>query len=265
MNRILVAGVPRSGTTWLAHALAATTGSRLAHEPDNPAFHPGAAEAHALYGGYAAPHTGERWPAYELLWDQAFSAGADDAANVVAKSVFAAFALDWIVDRYAPRVVVIERHPVRVVSSWMRLDFVVGDLATRERIRHEHVEAMQLPRWEPGAPRLVAVSWAVGVLMSAMRAGGLPRSDCTYVSHERLSEDRVTRLQSLAQGLNLQWTAETEQRVRDLGAAEPVSIEVDGSGIPMAWSAYPSKDARAALELLRRFPALDPWLAPLPG
>lgn len=265
MNRILVAGAPRSGTTWLAHALAATTGSRLAHEPDNPAFHPAASEAHALYGGYAAPHIGERWPAYELLWDQAFSSGADGATSVVAKSVFAAFALDWIVDRYAPRVVVIERHPVRVVSSWMRLEFVVGDLVTRERIRHEYVDAMQLPPWDPDAPRLVAVSWAIGLLMTVMRASGLTRNDWTYESHERLSDDPVPRLRSLAHGLNLQWSTETEQRVRELGAAEPVSIEVDDSGIPMTWRAYPSRDARAALELLRRFPALDPWLKTLPG
>ena len=265
MNRILVAGVPRSGTTWLANALAATSGAQLVHEPDNPAFHPGAAEAHSLYGGYAAPHVGEHWPAYEQLWDAAYRDGESEATSVIAKSVFAAFALDWIVDRYAPSVVVIERHPLRVVSSWMRLDFVVGDLATRARIQREYVEAMQLPPWDPHAARLVGVSWAVGVLMSVMRANGHSRSDWAYVSHEWLSDDRVPRLRSLADALNLAWSAATEQRVRDLGAAEPVSIEMDDCGIPTAWRMYPASDARAALAVLRRFPLLDPWFEALPS
>ncbi|MBV8528592.1 MAG: sulfotransferase, partial [Candidatus Dormibacteraeota bacterium] len=143
MNRILIVGAPRSGTTWLANALSATPGARLAHEPDNTAFNADALESMELYGGYAAPHVGERVPAYERLWDPAFLAPPFAPVHLIVKSVFAAFAMDWLIDRYQPRVVLIERHPLRVVSSWMRLGFRVGDLATRERIQTEYVERLR--------------------------------------------------------------------------------------------------------------------------
>ncbi|MGH7750371.1 MAG: sulfotransferase, partial [Candidatus Dormibacteria bacterium] len=259
MNRVLVVGAPRSGTTWLAQVLAAEPGSRLVHEPDNPAFHPDAAEARALYGGYASLHRGERVPAYEELWDAAFATAPADGP-VIAKSVYAAFALEWLAHRYAPQVVIIERHPVRVVASWMRLGFHVGQMPTRERITAEHVERALLPAWDPQAPRLVQVSWVVALLMTAMCTARLSHPEWTVVSHEWLSAYPAGRLAALAGALDLRWTETSESLVRNLGVAPTVPVAVDAGGIPIAWNDHPVADARAAMALLRRFPALSPWV-----
>lgn len=260
MNRILIIGAPRSGTTWLGNALVATPGARLAHEPDNTAFNPLAAESAALYGGYPAPRVGEALPAYERLWDPVFLEPPFATVHLIAKSVFAAFAIEWIIDRYRPRVVLIERHPVRVVASWMRNRFLVGDLSTRERVQSEYVERLNLPRPDRSAPELVSTAWAVGLLMSVMRIASRAHPEWTVVSHEDLIADSLPRLHELAKALGLQWLEETDERVRGLGEAERISVNPYAAGIPAAWKDYPPDDARAAIALLGRFSELAPWL-----
>jgi hypothetical protein len=237
VNRVLVVGVPRSGTTWLAATLATTPGAVLMHEPDNPAFSADAEESRALYGGYPVLRPGERVPEYEMLWDRGFGSAeasqltaarqgrrlgrraANRPAAVVAKSVFAAFAMEWLMDRYAPRVVLIERNPIAVVASWMRLDFVIGDLATRDRIRAEHVEPFDMPSWDPALPRSIQVSWAVGVLMSALRRQARDHPEWTVVSHEELSADR-SQVRGLAASVGLDWSDQ----------AEAAALGTDGAG-----------------------------------
>ncbi|HEX4578488.1 MAG TPA: sulfotransferase [Candidatus Dormibacteraeota bacterium] len=263
MNRILVVGAPRSGTTWLAATLAATPRAALMHEPDNPFFQPEASTSLALYGGYPVLHRRERAPEYQRLWDDGFRQARarvlDPDAEppwyalrkrglrpkaVIAKSVYAAFAMDWLVDRYSPRVVLIERHPIDVVCSWMRLGFVVGDLATRDRVRTEHVEPFRLPRWHESLPRLLQVSWAVGVLMSALRRQARARPDWTVISYEALASDR-SLLRSLALSLGLSWS--------DRAAAWAQTQ--DGAGV------YTGSERVEAREYLLQFPELAPSLA----
>lgn len=260
MNRILVIGTPRSGTTWLARALAATPGSRLAHEPDNTAFNDVAVDSMERYGGYPAPHVGEALPAYERLWDPVFLVPPFATVHLIAKSVFAAFAVEWLIERYQPRVVLIQRHPVRVIASWMRNGFRVGDLATRERMQTEYVERLGLPRADPGAPQLVGIAWAIGILMTVLQEKSRAHHDWTVVSHERLSAVAVPRLHELSTKLGLQWLDETEVRVRELGGADSIPVALDRDGIPLAWKDYPPEDALAAMALLRQFDVLAPWL-----
>ena len=256
MNRILVVGAPRSGTTWLASTLASTLGSRSLHEPDNPVFNAAASESAESHGGYPVLRPRERAPEYERLWDPGFGMsmrrpglrfghrnGGAGSTAVIAKSVFAPFALDWLVDRYHPRVVLIERHPVDVVLSWMRLDFLVGDLATRERIRSEYVEPLGIPSWDAAAPRLLQVSWAVGLIMSAMRHQSRTRPDWKVVSHEAISRHPAI-IRQLATSLGLRWSAEAEAAALQRAEARPSSPH----------------DRHVATEFLSQFPELAPWV-----
>lgn len=259
LNRILVVGAPRSGTTWLAATLASTPGGRLVNEPDNPVFNAAADTSIAVNGGYPVLRPGQRATEYARIWDSAFPGppkssmrrlwrgsrtGQPDvvAETVVTKSVFAAFAVDWLVERYAPRVILIERNPVDVVSSWMRLDFEVGDLATRERIRSEYVEPLGLPAWDPAAPRLLQVSWAVGVLMSAMRHRRRRRRGWKVVSYESLCGDRSS-VRGLAASLRLQWSDEAEA-----SAWQPADQQD-----------YAQDERRAVRAFLSQFPELASW------
>jgi hypothetical protein len=50
MSRLLVAGVPRSGTSWVGQALACAEGARSVGEPDNEDNFPYAIQAKAGLG-----------------------------------------------------------------------------------------------------------------------------------------------------------------------------------------------------------------------
>jgi hypothetical protein len=74
MNRVLVVGVPRSGTTWVGHILGHTEGATFLNEPDNHLALPFALRAkRSLSGGFhPALMPLEDALDYELLWRHAF-------------------------------------------------------------------------------------------------------------------------------------------------------------------------------------------------
>jgi Sulfotransferase family len=74
VNRTLVVGVPRSGTTWVSRVLSAPAGVALVHEPDNHYTQPYAFRVKRSLPGRFHPRLvpGDRAPAYERLWRSAF-------------------------------------------------------------------------------------------------------------------------------------------------------------------------------------------------
>jgi hypothetical protein len=82
VNRILIVGIPRSGTTWVAHVLGHADDVTFLSEPDNHLVLPFALRAkRALPGGFhPALDPGEQAAAYELLWERALGFSTGDAS-----------------------------------------------------------------------------------------------------------------------------------------------------------------------------------------
>jgi hypothetical protein len=78
---VLVAGIPRSGTTWTAQVLAHARGSALLHEPDNEKEHLAALRAKRLLGRFPVLRPGDSAPAYEDLWRRALSGMPEPASR----------------------------------------------------------------------------------------------------------------------------------------------------------------------------------------
>src|SRR4051794_20055078 len=80
-NRILVAGVPRSGTTWLARMLGSSDDTSVVIEPDNAMLYPYALRKRFIPIGFDSALTpGHHAPALERLWKEAFGyAGCSDS------------------------------------------------------------------------------------------------------------------------------------------------------------------------------------------
>ncbi len=74
VERVLVLGVPRSGTTWIAEALGRCRGARYVHEPDG-VNDPFAYRAKQRFGGVVVLEPGSSAPDYERLWAGAFAGG----------------------------------------------------------------------------------------------------------------------------------------------------------------------------------------------
>ena len=99
VRRVLVAGIARSGTTWITHALRECSDVSLVHEPDNDRLHPEAAVAKADLGLYPLLRPGDPAPAYARLFRAAYGDAVPGPATggaTVVKSVHAALALDWL-------------------------------------------------------------------------------------------------------------------------------------------------------------------------
>ena len=69
---VLIAGVARSGTTWIGRVLGETTGVRYVNEPDNHAIRPFAFRAKRPLGPFPILDRNESAPEYERLWASVF-------------------------------------------------------------------------------------------------------------------------------------------------------------------------------------------------
>jgi hypothetical protein len=259
VHRVLVLGVPRSGTTWIGEALGRTERAVYVHEPD------GVPEPFAYRAKFRMEHhpiltAGAEAPEYERLWAGAFAGGRRAATvrdriarrafagvshddrmrarlggrmtprlwvayrlaaplgpagpgveHVVVKSVHAALASEWLVRRFAPRVVVTHRNPLNVMASWLELGF-----PRASRRGHETMVEYARARWAVELPGYDAEpirrdTAYLGVLLCALRDDLEHHTDWEIVSHEAVCGDPGAELAGVAARLDLVWGDAAEE------------------------------------------------------
>jgi hypothetical protein len=266
--RILLAGTHRCGSTWVANVLGRSHNVLNVYEPDSPETDILGTVTTNRLGKYPALRPGERSLWYSMVWDLAFKGGWPWARvpsarqlgrhlvsvppavrdygvatlartvalmratpeHVVVKSVNSAFALDWIVHRYHPKVVVLHRNPLNVVSSWLVLN-IRGDpgLQRRRLVRERWLAPLGLPAIPATASDVARTAWDVGVLMCALKATAERHPEWIVLSHDELSASPRTRFTSLFDQLGLAWTSEAEAY---LHAADDPGFVVRGHSRP---------------------------------
>ena len=257
VSKVLIVGLPRSGTSWVGKALGLAPGTAYVHEPDGdhdpfayrarrgsfitPVLRPGddAPELERLWQGafaggqrptafrsrlawrlYRKSPVEQRWEAWstgrETLSLKVISALAvplepvPTAQHVVAKSVRAEFCVEWICDRFAPAVVIVERHPLNALSSWSELGYgkdprtlgPFGEIA-RERwgVRAPAVDA----------PLIERQAFVYGVGAAALREAVRANPSWVVVSHEALCVDPQTSIRALLDRVGLGWGVATQR------------------------------------------------------
>ncbi len=250
---VLLAGTPRCGSTWLANVLGRATATRTVYEPDGPISDVLGAMVATRLGPYPALGVDDPSGWYRLVWDLAFSGGwpwdrvesaraagrqlvkvppaVRDAAiaglavgtsrlrqrpeHVVVKSVNSAFSLEWIAKRYAPRMVVLHRNPLNVVSSWLVLDMAskwpVGD---QPAVRTAYLEPLGLTPPPPGSSPVADVAWSVGLLTLALKQTVERHPDWVQVSYDELSADPLPGCMALFDQVGLEWTEDAAEFLR---------------------------------------------------
>lgn len=313
---VLVAGVPRSSTTWVATVLAAACGEGGLIEPDNHHHQPVTMAAKRGLGSFPVLRPGDRAPLFEDLWRRVFVGdwplngdpagvecerivnGIDDAARdrmlldpserndelfaaversvaahrtpsarpaqSVVKSVQMCMALDWLAWLMPDvSIVVVERHPLDVVASWIAQGFdELGPLP--DDWRECVPDAGALPSQPPESARLVErIAWKVGVLQSVQHADAARLGWCV-LRHEDLLTDPERRLGELARELDLPNPPAAVMRTRESNrpgtgfAPNRVWEGLAGS----ARRRLDSSDAAAAIETLSGFGAAFGAYAP---
>jgi hypothetical protein len=240
--RVLVAGLPRSGTTWVGEVLGRCAGARYLHEPDNHLVRPEAWWAKQGLGPYPELRPGAVPPAgagdYERLWSVAFDGGArpsplyaglrilqragaarvsgrlasrqrprPSAGPLVVKSVHCARSLEWCAERFDPAVVIVERHPFGVIASWRKLgwdDFLDAEPAA---LRFATAALGVDP---PGrrASWLERAAWHYGLLSAHLAAARRRHPEWVVVRHERLCAGPEPAFRRLAARLGLSFGEE---------------------------------------------------------
>lgn len=233
---ILVTGVPRSGTTWLARLLA---DSHHTCEPGREPMNPRGRQ-HALGG------TLSRWSrvtalsvrqelalktAYQGINPWTFSRFGHrqigallPSSRIVVKDPFALLSLPHIVDVTQARVVLVYRHPGAVLASYRRMGWSVDlrELITSLVVDEWHterrwslIEQLERVRSEDDVEQMAAFWNVLHVLaLSDLPAGSL------VVSHQDLAAGGVSAVNPLFENLGLEFTSAVRSQLTQESPAE---------------------------------------------
>ena len=248
-DRLLLLGVARSGTRWLATALGHADGTRVVKEPDNVDADPtGNGISRFGFGPYPMIDRDAQAPQFRALWDlsfsnrvpnkpgmkrsaaraalrlprgirdpllrrtaQAMSALPGRSPHVLVKSIYAHFYVEWLLQHYEPRVVVIQRNPLNTISSWIELGVHGFDLFDRPEIRERYLEPLGItpPAADAGVTERTA-AW-VGLLTTVL-AGHVERHpEWLVVTHEELCVDPLVRIREVCDQVGLTWSEGIER------------------------------------------------------
>ena len=251
--RILLAGIHRCGSTWVVNVLRRSGCLHCVYEPDEPGTDIlGTLSADQL-GRYPVLRPTDELQRYATVWDVAFKGGwpwqpspglqrlgrvarrapagvRGQALRALARTVVAsrprpqrvlvksancAFSVEWIAERYRPRVLVQHRNPLNVVSSWMALG-MDGDLPLEYPVVREHVVGVLGSRGiRATGSQAARVAWNVGVLTLALKLTTERHPDWTVVSYDELCQDPERGFRGLFAVLRLPWTEEAAAYLKE--------------------------------------------------
>jgi hypothetical protein len=230
-SKILVTGMPRSGTTWLARLLAVAPGSALTgREPMNPRGRqwalagtlegwsrlttPSGRQVRALRRAYRAFSPGvysryglHQWRA-PLPW-----------SRLVVKDPFAMLSMPAIEAATGARPVLIHRHPGAMLVSYRRMHWLpdIDELMpiVRQFERIDPEAASVIPRLPADAPHdgVLAMAWFWSALYSMAIADIRAIPGGLIVPHERLATDEDYCRQLHAR-LGVPWSPGAEAEFR---------------------------------------------------
>src|SRR5689334_19773089 len=130
---IFVAGLPRTGTTWISTVLAATTGTTYFHEPFN---YLNVKESAPFLMRYL--RAGDQDSEFSAYCQRCFAGRQRSRAviryqpkwrrhlpfffgRILIKDVHTFLSLDWIDRHIGAQIVVVLRHPMAAADSWFRM------------------------------------------------------------------------------------------------------------------------------------------------
>lgn len=138
--------------------------------------------------------------------------------RVLIKDVHSAFAAGWIDHHFAPRIVVICRHPLAVADSWFRVfrgddrqfyNHILGQADLIEdylQPYRQHISACSNDFWSR-----IGVYWASSYYVLLHQQ--YRTSDWKIVRHEDFCENPLGQFCNLCADLDLEWTNEMQSRL----------------------------------------------------
>ena len=223
---IYLAGLPRTGTTWIASVLAATAGTAYFHEPFN---YRNVEESAPFAMRYL--RAGELAPEFAAYCERCFSGRQRHRSvigrqpkwrrrlpfwpgRILIKDVHSLLALDWIDRRFGPRIVIVLRHPMAFADSWHRMagdnsEQAIDRLLTQPALLEDYLRPFEshIRSMDDFWSRIGAY-WGACYYVVLQQQRNHP--EWIAVRHEDFFEDTTKRFRELCSRLDLAWTARTE-------------------------------------------------------
>jgi hypothetical protein len=150
-----------------------------------------------------------------LTWLARPPSASADADRVIVKSVHAPLALEWIWARLRPQTLVVLRHPLNVIASWLELGWGGCALEANPTVRARFAGRWDLPQLEGDASRLQRLAWEAGLFTCALRDGVDRHPEWIAVSHEDLCIDPVLRFRDLFRRIDYQWSQKAKDYLEE--------------------------------------------------
>lgn len=241
---ILLAGMPRSGSTWVGAVMATAGSVRYYMEPFNAQWrrlaepfqfrYVRADESVGRFDAYARAAFDGRigGPSIERHRSPQYHRYAWWPGRVLIKEVHAILALDRVEALVDPAVVVIVRHPCAVASSWARLDkerpgggmwgevdahlaTLLGQPALLDDHLGPYVDVLTSAR-----TYLEKVGALWGALYTVMLRQARANPDWVVVTHEAISRDPAREFAAIFASVGLRKTPTTAQELERTTTAE---------------------------------------------
>ena len=253
---ILLTGMPRSGTTWVARILTASGEVGHVNEPFNLAVSPGTLRVPAEHWyAYVTTENEERYlPAltrvldfeYPLVRELRRCRSRTDVLHTLkwwrdfvrsrglrplVKEPHAVFSAGWFAERLGSDVVVMVREPLAVVSSWKRLEwsFDFTNLLEQPALMRDWLgpfEAEMTAALSPDRDLVDRVALLWRVIYSVVADERFPAA--RLVRHEDLSRDPVRGYADLYAALGLTFTDGVAKAVEASSSSEnPAETSVE--------------------------------------
>ncbi len=126
--------------------------------------------------------------------------------RIVAKSIHAQLAIEWLAADFDIDVVLLLRHPANVLASWLEMnlkDARNSTLETRPEVRSRYLEPWGVP--PPGPDPVERMSWRIGLLTAAIEDASSRHPEWHIRTHEVLCSDPSAEFRRLYTNLGLSW------------------------------------------------------------
>lgn len=131
--------------------------------------------------------------------------------HVIVKSVHCLLSLEWVVARFHPATLVVLRHPLNVIGSWMDLGVKARDQRLDSNPKVVETFAIGWGVSLPGAAAsdVERAAWHYGLYATALQDACDRHPEWLTVQHEDLCAAPEDGFRSIADALGLRWTEAT--------------------------------------------------------
>jgi hypothetical protein len=140
----------------------------------------------------------------------------NEGPRIVAKSIHAQLAVEWLADEFDLEVVLLLRHPANVLASWMEVhlkDARNSTLESRPEIRSRYLEPWGIP--PPGPDPVERMSWRIALLTAAIEDVHARHPEFQLRTHEQLCTDPPAEFSQLFDDVGLPWGEASETFLKD--------------------------------------------------